>query len=283
MTTRVRIRAGRILAARARVIPRALAAGLALAAALGLTPAPAATAADPPIVRPPTERGLSQLELGRQLYAGNCARCHGGLGQGVATPSPDPVSEGQGPPLIGVGRLATDFYLRTGYMPLRSPGDQPERKDSPFDAREIAALEQYVDSLGAGPPIPRPDPSAGNLAAGFRLFSAHCAGCHQIAAAGGVVTGARVPPLDQATPTQVAQAVRIGPYLMPAFSSNTISDAQLDDLIAYVQYAQHPDDRGGWGIGHLGPVPEGMATWLIAAVVLVAFCVVLGERMRRRT
>jgi ubiquinol-cytochrome c reductase cytochrome c subunit len=43
---------------------------------------------------------------------------------------------------------------------------------------------------------------------------------------------------------------------------------------------RNPDDRGGWGIGNIGPVPEGLVTWLIAAVVLVSVCVVLGERMR---
>jgi quinol---cytochrome-c reductase cytochrome c subunit len=264
---------------RARSAARA--AALALAAAAPLALAPAAAPAQPPIVRPPDEQRLARPELGRQLYAGNCARCHGGVGQGVARPSPGPVGAGQGPPLIGVGRQAADFYLRTGAMPLRSPGDQPERRAPSFDEREILALEDYVDSLGGGPPVPRPDPAAGDVAEGFRLFSLHCAGCHQIVAAGGVVTGARVPPLDQATPTEIAEAVRIGPYLMPAFSTRDISDAQLDSLIAYVQEAQHPQDRGGWGIGHIGPVPEGMVTWLIAGVLVIAFCVLLGARMRR--
>ena len=99
-------------------------------------------------------------------------------------------------------------------------------------------------------------------------------------AEGGVVTGARVPPLDRATPVQVAQAVRIGPYLMPSFSKSDITDRELNSIVAYVRYAQHPDDPGGWGIGHLGPFPEGMVTWLIAAIVLVATCVLIGERLR---
>jgi ubiquinol-cytochrome c reductase cytochrome c subunit len=97
---------------------------------------------------------------------------------------------------------------------------------------------------------------------------------------GGYVTGARVPPLTDASPTQIAEAVRIGPYLMPRFSAGTISDRQLNDLIAYVQYAKHPDDRGGWSLGHLGPVPEGIVTWLLAAAALVAVCVLLGKRLR---
>jgi ubiquinol-cytochrome c reductase cytochrome c subunit len=67
---------------------------------------------------------------------------------------------------------------------------------------------------------------------------------------------------------------------MPRFPASRISDAQLDSIVRYVQYAKHPDDRGGWSIGHLGPVPEGLVTWLLAGVVLVATCVLLGKRLR---
>jgi ubiquinol-cytochrome c reductase cytochrome c subunit len=118
------------------------------------------------------------------------------------------------------------------------------------------------------------------VAAGRQLFSDRCAGCHQIAIAGGVLPGARIPTLDQATPRQIAEAVRIGPYLMPKFSPKAITPTQLNDLVAYVQYAKHPDDRGGWAIGHLGPWPEGMVTWLLAATVLIATCLVLGRRLK---
>jgi ubiquinol-cytochrome c reductase cytochrome c subunit len=89
--------------------------------------------------------------------------------------------------------------------------------------------------------------------------------------------GAKAPPLDRATPVQVAEAVRIGPYAMPSLSQTAISDRELDAIVAYVQYTKHPRDAGGWGIDHLGPFPEGMVTWLIAAVALVATCVVIGR------
>jgi ubiquinol-cytochrome c reductase cytochrome c subunit len=116
---------------------------------------------------------------------------------------------------------------------------------------------------------------------GLRLFTDHCAGCHQVVAEGGYVTGAVAPPLEGATTTQIAEAVRIGPYLMPTFSSKQISDSQLDSIIRYIQYAKHPDDRGGWSIGHVGPVPEGLVAWLIAGTILVCFCLVIGRRLRQ--
>ena len=100
-------------------------------------------------------------------------------------------------------------------------------------------------------------------------------------AEGGILTGAKAPPLDRASPVEIAEAVRIGPYLMPRFSTTAISDAELNSIIAYVQYAKNPRDAGGWGINHLGPFPEGMVTWFIGALVLVATCILIGERVRR--
>jgi ubiquinol-cytochrome c reductase cytochrome c subunit len=81
------------------------------------------------------------------------------------------------------------------------------------------------------------------------------------------------------TPTQIAEAVRIGPYLMPRFSERSIPNGQLDSIIRYVEYAKHPDNRGGWGLGEVGPIPEGMVTWLIALVALVATCLAIGKRL----
>jgi ubiquinol-cytochrome c reductase cytochrome c subunit len=233
------------------------------------------------IVRPDDERSLSQMELGSQLYAGNCSTCHGIDGRGLSRARPGSGDvKGRGPSLRGVGALAADFYLRTGYMPLGDPKNQPTRTRVQFSDREIRALVAYVSSFEPGPPIPRPHPSQGTVSEGLQLFTEHCAGCHQVVAKGGVVTGARVPPLDEATDTQIAQAVRAGPYLMPRFSKRAISDSELDSIIAYVDRSKHPVDRGGWGIGNVGPVPEGMVTWLIAVIAFLAVCMAIGTRLR---
>jgi ubiquinol-cytochrome c reductase cytochrome c subunit len=184
------------------------------------------------------------------------------------------------PSLRGVGALAADFYLRTGYMPLQHLGMQPRRSRVLLSEAQIRALVAYVASLGQGPPIPKPEPSRGSLSEGLHLFTEHCAGCHQVVAEGGYVTGALPPPLEDATDVQIAQAVRIGPYVMPRFSEKAISNLQLDSIIAYVNYAKHPDDPGGWALGHLGPVPEGLVTWFIAAVACVGLCVVIGRRLK---
>jgi ubiquinol-cytochrome c reductase cytochrome c subunit len=173
--------------------------------------------------------------LGYQLYAGNCAICHGANGSGFVREPLESVSGaevGRGPSLRGVGELAPDFYLRTGRMPLGRLGEQPQRGPVLLNEKQIRALVAYVGSLGHGPPIPQPRPERGKVNVGLQLFTDHCAGCHQVVAQGGYLTGAEAPPLQDATPTQIAEAVRIGPYVMPRFSKNAISDAQLDSIIA---------------------------------------------------
>lgn len=235
------------------------------------------------IVRPTNERGMSDQQLGSQLFAGNCATCHGIAGEGKLTPGGARGAgdvHGQGPTLVGVGAQAADFYLRTGFMPLSDPKKQPWRSKPPFTNREITALTKYVASLAKGPPIPKPDKSAGNKAVGLHLFTEHCAGCHQVVAEGGMLTGARVPQIKSDSATEIAEAIRIGPYIMPKFSKKQLSDKDVNSIIAYVQDSRSPEDRGGWGLNHIGPIPEGMVTWFIAAVALIALCSLIGERIK---
>ena len=95
------------------------------------------------------------------------------------------------------------------------------------------------------------------------------------------MTGARVPPLQGVTATEIAEAVRIGPYLMPSFSPKQISSVQLSAIVKYVLSTRHPDNRGGWRIGNIGPIPEGLVTWWIAVPLLIIACMAVGRRYRR--
>ncbi len=235
------------------------------------------------VVRPRGQGQKPLVEQGSQLYAANCASCHGIAGDGVSTPPQRGAgnTKGRGPSLRGVGAQAADFYLRTGYMPLSKPTQQPYRTRVLFSAQQIRAMTAYIASLAPGPPIPQPHPERGSLSEGLHLFTEHCAGCHQVVGEGGYVTDKRVPPLKDATPAQVHEAVRIGPYYMPKFSEKDISDRQLDSINAYVQASKQPEDRGGWGIGHIGPVPEGLVAWFIAGFALVASCTLIGRSLRQ--
>lgn len=232
------------------------------------------------IVRPAYEPPTPTVTLGEELFNANCASCHGIGGEGIAKPRPAAGGiTGAGPSLKGVGAMAADFYLRTGFMPLANIHAEPSRQRALFTSKEIAAMTAFVAGLGKGPAIPAPTASQGNIAQGFKLFTENCAGCHQSVARGGFVTGARVPPLQKIGPTEIAEAVRIGPYLMPRFSTRQISDRQLNSIIAYVRSTNRPDNRGGWSIGNLGPIPEGLIAWL-AALILAALCLTVGRRLR---
>jgi ubiquinol-cytochrome c reductase cytochrome c subunit len=204
---------------------------------------------------------------GATLYGEHCGSCHGFAGRGMPA---------RGPSLRGVGAAAADFYLTTGRMPLAHPRDVPVRRKPAFRPGEIDALVAYVATLG-GPAIPRPDPARGDLAEGMQAFTANCAGCHQIAGRGGILPTTGSPALLAATPTQIAEAVRIGPYLMPRFSRGELPDRQLDSVIRYVQSLRSPDDEGGLGLGNTGPVPEGAVAWLVGACSLVVVARVLGK------
>ncbi|HUN77577.1 MAG TPA: c-type cytochrome [Solirubrobacteraceae bacterium] len=238
--------------------------------------------AQPPdgVVGPTREPPSASAKLGHEIFEANCASCHGGLGQGIYRPRPGAGDiAGAAPSLYNVGAEAADFYLRTGFMPLVNPHAQPTNNRVLFDEKEIRSLVAFVASLGHGPAIPHPEPARASLAEGLKVFTENCAGCHQIVARGGFVTGARVPPLQGVDATEIAEAVRIGPYLMPRFSRRQIDDSQLNALVRYVLSTRTPDNRGGWSIGNLGPIPEGMIAWL-AALALAVLCLGLGRRLR---
>jgi ubiquinol-cytochrome c reductase cytochrome c subunit len=207
---------------------------------------------------------------GRALFEEGCSTCHGFDGFGIP---------GRGPSLVGAGEAAVDFYLRTGRMPLDQVGEQPLRGEPRYDEEQILVLDAYVGSLGGnGPPIPAVHPEQGSLSDGMRLFTESCAGCHAISGKGGVAVGAYAPPLGAATPTEVGEAVRVGPYVMPSFSEAQIDPEELDSLARYVQLTQEPEDAGGFGIGHIGPVPEGLVAWFAAIAALLLIARIIGER-----
>ena len=89
-----------------------------------------------------------------------------------------------------------------------------------------------------------------------------------------------MPPLTDATPTQIAEAIRIGPYLMPRFAPALLNDRKVASIARFVVAARHPHSPGGAGIGYIGPVPEGMVTWLAALPVLLLVTRLIGRRER---
>ena len=83
---------------------------------------------------------------------------------------------------------------------------------------------------------------------------------------------------NEVKPIDVAEVVRIGPYVMPRFNEKLLDQRDVDSLARYVQHTQNPPNIGGWGIGNLGPIPEGLVLWGIGIVSLLIVARLIGER-----
>jgi len=179
----------------------------------------------------------------------------------------------QAPSLIGVGAAAVNFQVTTGRMPAAELGAQNDRKPGRLNATETAAIAAYIQSLGGGPTVPSPAQvsSAGaNVGLGQQLFVADCAACHNFVGAGGALTyGKAAPALTAATPTQIYEAMLTGPEAMPVFNDLTITPQEKRDIIAYVTQVRAQPNPGGFSLGRVGPVTEGLVAFLGMLLFLV--------------
>jgi ubiquinol-cytochrome c reductase cytochrome c subunit len=228
------------------------------------------------VVVPRAQPSPELVAQGKELYLTGCVSCHGA----------DGVGTNLAPTLVNTGAASADFYLTSGRMPAAQPAPfQPPRKQPAYSPIQIAALVAYVASLGDGPPIPSVDTAGADLAHGGVLYRANCASCHQSAGAGGALSyGHSAPRLNEATSTQVVEALRIGPGEMPVFNETTMSPGSAVDIAAYVEYLREPDNRGGAALGGNGPVPEGLVALVAGLGGLVAISVwIVGVRRGLRT
>jgi ubiquinol-cytochrome c reductase cytochrome c subunit len=219
----------------------------------------------------------SQIAQGKELFSVTCSACHGLHAQG--TP--------QGPSLLGAGAAAVDFQMSTGRMPAAEVGAENPRKPVRFTQAQIYAIAAYIASLGGGPAVPSAgqiSTSGANTALGSQLFLANCAQCHNFRGAGGALTyGKSAPPLTAATSRQIYEAMLTGPEAMPVFSDGAITPAEKRDIIAYVTQTRSEANPGGFSLGSVGPVTEGLVTWLggVLALVLTAMWITAKRREKR--
>lgn len=208
----------------------------------------------------------SDINAGKKLFQANCASCHGLEAQGTdAAPS-----------LIGVGAAAVDFQVGTGRMPMAMQGPQAEQKPPQFDQKQTDQLAAFVASLAPGPAIPESEYTTpdGNAAKGAELFRVNCAMCHNVAGAGGALTeGKFAPPLHDVSPTHVFEAMVTGPQNMPVFNDRNISPEGKKDIITYLHFIQANPSPGGFELGSLGPVAEGLFVWIFGLGSIVALTV----------
>jgi ubiquinol-cytochrome c reductase cytochrome c subunit len=91
--------------------------------------------------------------------------------------------------------------------------------------------------------------------------------------------GALAPPLNQADAVEVAEAMLIGPGQMPVFSD--LSEQDRNAVASYVLYLQGAPHPGGFSIGGIGPVPEGLVAWLVGFGLMLLIVVLVARDWRR--
>jgi len=212
---------------------------------------------------PPAASNAAQIAQGRSLFEESCSSCHGNFAQGTS----------QAPTLIGVGAAAVDFQVSTGRMPGQEQTAENVRGPAHFSQAQIAALAAYIQSIGGGPPVPsaaQVNPAAGSYGPGQQLFVANCAACHNFVGAGGALTyGKSAPALTASTPRQIYEAMLTGPEAMPVFNDLTITPQEKRNIIAYVTQVRSQSNPGGFSLGRVGPVTEGLVAFLGLLLFLV--------------
>ena len=228
---------------------------------------------------------------GRELFLVGCSFCHGQNGEGIRTEDGSSVV---GPSLVGVGAAAVDFQVGTGRMPMSQPGAQAQRKQVTYTDEEIAALAAYVASLGPGPAIPEPeDYSVEGLSEaereeaivrGGQIFLTNCTACHNFEGSGGAMPrGGYAPTLRGVEPKYVYEAMLTGPQAMDSFSNGVLPPEDKRAVIAYLTSIEENPDYGGFGMGGLGPVSEGLFAWLVGLGTMVGFAVWIAAHTTRST
>ena len=216
----------------------------------------------------------AQIAEGQQLFKITCATCHGLEAQGTNV----------APSLIGVGSAAVDFQVSTGRMPATGPAAENPRKPARFNVAETHAIAAYIESLAGGPAIPTPaevSTSGADTGLGQQLFISDCAQCHNFDGAGGALTyGKYAPALTDSTPTQIYEAMLTGPEAMPVFNNTTITPDEKRDIIAFVTATRAEPNPGGFSLGRVGPVTEGLVAFLglLFFMVLAALWITAKHR-----
>ncbi len=70
-----------------------------------------------------------------------------------------------------------------------------------------------------------------------------------------------------------------GPENMPVFGDKLLTPEQKLSVIKYVRQLKTMANPGGNGIGRIGPVSEGLVSWLLGIGGLVAMTLWIGKRI----
>jgi ubiquinol-cytochrome c reductase cytochrome c subunit len=222
---------------------------LATAAVLALVSAAAAAApeggGEPPAVF------AADVQAGGSIYAGQCASCHGPDGAGsAAAPS-----------------LAAAAFADVVAPKVRAGGGGMPAFEGRLGATGVDDVSAYVAQE-----LSDPAARTATVPDGGVVYRIYCSGCHGATGRGGALVEGRNAPSLKGVPSANALAAMIaGPGNMPVFTG-TLDVRQQAGTARYIQAVLvDPATPGGYGLGFIGPVVEGIVSWLgLVVLMLVA-------------
>ncbi len=135
-------------------------------------------------------------------------------------------------PIVGAVMMSGLAFTLIGIIIARSPYTHGNLRPEGYDRTEIAYVTQEYpfDGLGLADPslAQTGDPAQDGRALFFRYG---CASCHGLNAQGAAVG----PDLLNASASNIGREVREGPEGMPAYRTSTLSDEDLEKIIAFLK------------------------------------------------
>lgn len=212
-----------------------------------------------------------QIVLGGEIFQSACAACHGGRLEGG--PGPGVL---EGPEMTETDIAYIDLTMRTGRMPIvnREVGVYVDTLSEAQREAVNAYLLAEFDLPGEIPTV-----GEGDAGRGQDLYIRNCAACHGVAGDGGIAGGGNIAfPLTGLDGVAIKEAIRVGPFTMPAFDAAVLDDQQVDDVAAYLELAAGVE-RTIVGVAEIDQVGE--ALFAIGLALLAGLAIWVVARARR--
>lgn len=221
----------------------------------------------------PERLSAGDAAVAQERYQVVCATCHGAAAQG----GPVPGSDRTAPGLTGVPAAYVDLVIRTGRMPPPGdPFDNRERRVALDDEERELLVAWMTEEFELEPGIPVP--GEGDVAEGFAAYQGNCAQCHGASGQGGVAgAGAWTPNIAQYEPVVILEAIRVGPFEMPAFSEDQISDEAADGIAAFLEEVEVERGTPILGLVELNPVTASAFVGVFALAVVLSLFFIAGR------
>ena len=225
------------------------------------------------------------LQLGQNLFAQNCAVCHGDFGEGGPNPSrPSEI-------IVPIG--TAEFLKTRDDATLRSiiSQGQPNFGMSPFEstnggplsADEVDAIVAFIRSWEAKPPVELPPEVAAARVSldASDVFGQLCAQCHGDKGQGGIGPALNGPGFQtENTDQQIFNTIDKGHPATPMIAWGAVlTPEQIQGLVAYIRQLKSAEP--GVTPTPTGPTPSGTARTFTADVkpILDAKCTVCHGKL----